>query len=1365
MAVDLNCEASAGSPRFALHEHVPDAIPSDCPDEIIENDELLSPRERADATSGNAALVAAHVELSDHDNPAEHPGNDDYAFPKKRARASRKDPAVRVPVGTRVRVLWPRDGQWHAGRVTKFDAKKALHTVTIDRGESKRIDLRVVPWSILVEGAVHPGSGHMHIGLAGNVHLGGGSVCHSEGAYIADGVSYSSNQHHNGASPWQGHHPPAYGGSVPVAPPPLLPPPPPPPLRLELPWQAQAQPAPYPAQQTQGQPAGSHGQYNAVQHMQVTQPLAYQQPSYQQPQMQQPQQRQPAQEPSPAPVQQHYYPQEYSQQQSYQYVEHRQQSLYPQQLGSAAAHAEYTSAPPIIPADPTTRPSPALLHIPAFASAPPSARLEDAPCPCCHRPNPPAPVSTAPLVFNSLPHAPPPEVPPRNSAPMLWGGNGAPPTSPVISAAPTGGTAESAYAGESGAGIGAGSCGHPHYPCGSRWTGGRGPAGGPLAGCTGGGHACSHGCAQGYICATYETQQHPMYEEGARGRVSSQVHPQSFAESSPLPRVVQTAAWFSSPAAAQAQRHRSVPRVPLSTSCWTYGDQREGPAAVEHPAEAAMQQPRIGPDKRGYNQRDAVVVASSSGSGADSGSCSGDGDGNGRCAGVVWPVTSDEMKATVAEMSVAVLGGQMNGQVNGQMAESEDMRKPARKIEEVKGGELARKRKREEVCGEAGITGEKGYQRANAVACEAGEVAAPPSAKTELADCDMEAVELILAVAHQLRDGKESQATQHATEGGREEEGVRKLDKDRGAEGEEIEGKGEAGSGGGAAGATAEASRVSEAGATAAAPAAEDDKQRVPACSSGPFPPLHPVGATVHMAPAGLHGSHTHTHTPVSLSASSDSDCTGCGHSKPGAWGFAMGPCGGCGAGGCGRVGQCKERQMNYMISQQTQHNQTYQQHLICQFDQAMHNQHDCYQQNQQQYQQQYQQQQPQPQPQPQQGYQQQPNQEQQQHGQGFPLPPCCGTHLHQPRCSEQPMTTVCAPSQPAGLSPATPPRLLDARAPGTAVRSQLPQCSQQQQQQQQQPQQQQQQNQYQQQHQQQDSVSGGRGTAAAAAVAASPSMRLRLPMALFTSTTTPPPMPPSQRTPPTPTLPPCSTTPAIPPMLSLPASTSLPPPPVAVAPPPSAPAPLPSPVGMPCFPPRSPCGTAPPIPLLAMPTTLDLSAPARPAPPVPLGFPASAAPATAASPQALPQPVSTSQTRPSPLCLQLLPQCQPSPSLPCAPLQAASPQQPALLLSLPQRLNTQSPPASSLPLQQPSPLSSLPSACASLLSLPPTLSLPSPALTIQPRAASVAAAVSAGPVSTGSSPALVPRAHSTLLRLPGHLAASPQPQRVCSPC
>ncbi|CAI5968843.1 unnamed protein product [Closterium sp. NIES-64] len=940
----------------------------------------------------------------------------------------------------------------------------------------------------------------MDIGLAGNVHLGGGSVCHSEGAYIADGVSYSSNQHHSGASPWQGHHPPAYGGSVPVAPPPLLPPPPPPPLRLELPWQAQAQPAPYPAQQTQGQPAGSHGQYNAVQHMQVTQPLAYQQP-----QMQQPQQRQPAQEPSPAPVQQHYYPQEYSQQQSYQYVEHRQQSLYPQQLGSAAAHAEYTSAPPIIPADPTTRPSPELLHIPAFASAPPSTRPADAPCPCCHRRNPPAPVSTAPLVYNSLP---PPEVPPRNSAPMLWGGNGAPPASPVISAAPTGGTAESAYAGESGAGVGAGSCGHPHYPCGSRWTGGRGPAGGALAGCTGGGHACSHGCAQGYICATYETQQHPMYEEGARGRVSSQVHPQSSA----LPRVVQTAAWFPSPAAAQAQRHRSVPRVLLSPSCWTYGDQRAGPAAAEHPAEAAMQQPRIGPDRRGYNQRDAVVVASSSGSGADSDSCSGDGDGNGRCAGVVWPVTSDEMKATVAEMSVAVLGGQMNGQVNGQMAESEDMRKPARKIEELKGGELARKRKREEVCGEAGITSEKSYQRANAVACEAGGVAAPPSAKTELADCDMEAVELILAVAHQLRDGKESQATQHATESGREEEGVRKLDEDRGAEGEEIEGKGEAGSGGGAAGATAEASRVSEVPA-AAAPAAEDDKQRVPACSSGPFPPLHPVGATVHMAPAGPHGSHTHT--PVSLSSSSDRDCTGCGHSKPGAWGFAMGPSGGCGAGGCGRV---------------------------------------------------------------------------------------------------------------------------------------------------------------------------------------------------------------------------------------------------AVAPPPSAPAPVPSPVvGMLGIPPRSsPRGTAAPIPLLAMPTALDLSAPSA--------LPAHAAPVTAASPQA-PQPVSAFQSRPSPLCLQLLPCRQPSPSLPCAPLQAASPQQPALRLSLPQRLNTQSPPAPSLPLQRPSPASSLPSARASLLSLPPTLSLPSPALTIQPRAAYVAAAASPGPVSTGSSPALGARAHSTLLRLPGHLAASPQPQRVCSPC
>ncbi|CAI5469937.1 unnamed protein product [Closterium sp. Yama58-4] len=908
MAVDLNCEASAGSPRFALHEHVPDAIPSDCPDESIKNDELLSPRARADATSGNAAIVAAHVELSDHDNQAEHPVNDDYACPKKRARASRKDPAVRVPVGTRVRVLWPRDGQWHAGRVTKFDAKKALHTVTIDRGESKRIDLRVVPWSILVEGALHPGSGNMHIGLAGSVHLGGGSVRQSEGAYIADGVSYSSSQLHSRASSWQGHHPPAYGGSMPVAPPQLLPPPPPP-LRLELPWQAQAQPAPYSAQQTQGQPAGSHGQYNTVQHMQVTQPLEYQQPSYQQPdyqqpQMQQPQQRQPVQEPSPAPAQ-HYYPQEYAQQQSYQYAEHQQQILYPQQLRGVAAHAEYTSAQPVIPADPTSRSPPALLHIPAFAPAPPSARPADAPCPCCHRRNPPAPVSTAPLVYKSLPHAPPPEVPPRISAPMPWRGNGAPPASPVISAAPTGGTAESAYAGESRAGTGAGSCAHLPYPCGSsgsRWTGG--PAGGPQAGCTGGGNACGHGCTQGYSGATYEMQQQPMYEEGARGRVfdqrvSGQAHPQSYAESSPLPRGAQTAAWLPSPAVTQSHRHRDVPCAPLSPSCWTYGDQRTGPAAVEHPAEAAVQQPRLGQDRRANNQRLVVVVASSSGSGVDSDSCSGDGDGDGdgsgRRAGVVWPVTSDEMNTTVAEMPVAVLGGQMNGQQDGQMAESEDTRRPSKKIEEVKFGECLKKRKREEVCGEAGAASEKDYQRAAAVA-------APSPVKPEMADCDMEAVELILAVAHQLRDGKEPQATPHATdhaiEGGREEEGVRKLHEDRGAEDDWVEGKGEVGSGGGAAGATAEASGVPEEVPAAAAPAAGDDKQRFPACSSGPFPPLHPVAATVHMASAGLHGSHPHTLTPVSLSASSDSDCTGSDHSKPGAWGFAMRPCGGCGVGG-----------------------------------------------------------------------------------------------------------------------------------------------------------------------------------------------------------------------------------------------------------------------------------------------------------------------------------------------------------------------------------------------------------------------------------------------------------------------------------
>eukprot|EP00475_Leptophrys_vorax_P001298 TRINITY_DN10702_c0_g1_i1.p1 TRINITY_DN10702_c0_g1~~TRINITY_DN10702_c0_g1_i1.p1 ORF type:complete len:542 (-),score=-31.20 TRINITY_DN10702_c0_g1_i1:325-1800(-) len=58
----------------------------------------------------------------------------------------RKPTAIRLFEGTRVRVMWPRDGRWHSGYVKKYDAKKALHTIVNDQGDSKRLDLRTTQW-------------------------------------------------------------------------------------------------------------------------------------------------------------------------------------------------------------------------------------------------------------------------------------------------------------------------------------------------------------------------------------------------------------------------------------------------------------------------------------------------------------------------------------------------------------------------------------------------------------------------------------------------------------------------------------------------------------------------------------------------------------------------------------------------------------------------------------------------------------------------------------------------------------------------------------------------------------------------------------------------------------------------------------------------------------------------------------------------------------------------------------------------------------------------------------------------------------------------------------------------------------------
>ncbi|CAI5466664.1 unnamed protein product [Closterium sp. Yama58-4] len=69
------------------------------------------------------------------------------AKPTSSDKSGQKKPtAVRLHEGTRIRVVWPRDNRWHAGFVKKYDAKKALHTIVSDHGDSKRLDLRTTRW-------------------------------------------------------------------------------------------------------------------------------------------------------------------------------------------------------------------------------------------------------------------------------------------------------------------------------------------------------------------------------------------------------------------------------------------------------------------------------------------------------------------------------------------------------------------------------------------------------------------------------------------------------------------------------------------------------------------------------------------------------------------------------------------------------------------------------------------------------------------------------------------------------------------------------------------------------------------------------------------------------------------------------------------------------------------------------------------------------------------------------------------------------------------------------------------------------------------------------------------------------------------
>lgn len=81
---------------------------------------------------------------------------------------TKKPPAVRLREGTAIRLVWPRDGQWYCGRVKKFDAKKALHTIVYDFGDTRRVDLRVTKWEVIdIGGENYRGENHGGMGERG----------------------------------------------------------------------------------------------------------------------------------------------------------------------------------------------------------------------------------------------------------------------------------------------------------------------------------------------------------------------------------------------------------------------------------------------------------------------------------------------------------------------------------------------------------------------------------------------------------------------------------------------------------------------------------------------------------------------------------------------------------------------------------------------------------------------------------------------------------------------------------------------------------------------------------------------------------------------------------------------------------------------------------------------------------------------------------------------------------------------------------------------------------------------------------------------------------------------------------------------
>ena len=97
------------------------------------------------------SLLQQHVSLMREPSSSRlrtriHSGFEHRYSPDARSSGHQKYKAIRVPVGSVISLLWPLDGQWRRGTVTKYDPKKALHTVAVSESESKRIDFRRVPW-------------------------------------------------------------------------------------------------------------------------------------------------------------------------------------------------------------------------------------------------------------------------------------------------------------------------------------------------------------------------------------------------------------------------------------------------------------------------------------------------------------------------------------------------------------------------------------------------------------------------------------------------------------------------------------------------------------------------------------------------------------------------------------------------------------------------------------------------------------------------------------------------------------------------------------------------------------------------------------------------------------------------------------------------------------------------------------------------------------------------------------------------------------------------------------------------------------------------------------------------------------------